>query len=100
MQSYILRFVVIICAAAKLIDICFVMQEEANCVGTSPPGGVQQGGHIAAVMLVSYYQQKKTATKQNRICDYTAENALWTSGLTENWQRLPLLCTQAETEKR
>jgi len=41
-QSYILRYGVIICTAAKLIDICFVLQEDANCVGTSPDGGVQQ----------------------------------------------------------
>ena len=59
MQSYILRYGVIICAAAKLIDICFVLQEDANCVGTSLAGGVQQGGNIAAVMLVSYNTNKK-----------------------------------------
>ncbi len=50
MQSYILRFVFIICVAAKLIDVCFVLQQEANCVGMSPYGSVQEGGHIAAVM--------------------------------------------------
>jgi hypothetical protein len=59
MRRHILRLVVIICAAAKLIDICFVLQEEANCVGESPACSVQQWGHVAAVMLVSYMTNKK-----------------------------------------
>jgi hypothetical protein len=66
MQSYILSIVIIIWVAAKLIDVCFVLQQEANCVGMSRYGSAQEGGHIAAVMLVSCYQQKKTATKQNK----------------------------------